>query len=57
MTVGTPISTKGMTLADVERLKEMAREQILALRASLMPLTGVEGADPSAEEERAVTPR
>ncbi|MBN1205815.1 MAG: 1-acyl-sn-glycerol-3-phosphate acyltransferase [Myxococcaceae bacterium] len=37
--VGTPISTKGMTLADVERLKAMAREQILALRASLLPLT------------------
>jgi 1-acyl-sn-glycerol-3-phosphate acyltransferase len=39
VTVGTPISTKGMTLADVERLKAMAREQILALRASLLPLT------------------
>jgi 1-acyl-sn-glycerol-3-phosphate acyltransferase len=37
--VGTPISTQGMTLADVERLKAMAREQILALRASLLPLT------------------
>jgi 1-acyl-sn-glycerol-3-phosphate acyltransferase len=40
VTVGTRISTKGMTLADVEKLKEMAREQILALRAGLMPLTG-----------------
>lgn len=39
VTVGTPISTKGMTLADMERLKAMAREQILALRASLLPLT------------------
>jgi 1-acyl-sn-glycerol-3-phosphate acyltransferase len=39
VTVGTPISTKGMTLADVERLKALAREQILALRASLLPLT------------------
>jgi 1-acyl-sn-glycerol-3-phosphate acyltransferase len=39
VTVGTPISTKGMTLADLERLKGLAREQILALRASLVPLT------------------
>jgi 1-acyl-sn-glycerol-3-phosphate acyltransferase len=39
VTVGTPISTQGMTLADVERLKAMAREQILALRESLLPLT------------------
>jgi 1-acyl-sn-glycerol-3-phosphate acyltransferase len=44
VTVGTPISTKGMTQADVERLKAMAREQILALRASLIPLTSVEPA-------------
>ena len=49
MTVGTPISTQGMTQADVERLKGLAREQILALRASLLPLTsagqgGEEGA-------------
>ncbi|WP_224363305.1 lysophospholipid acyltransferase family protein [Hyalangium versicolor] len=42
VTVGTPISTQGMTLADVERLKALAREQILALRASLLPLTGSE---------------
>jgi 1-acyl-sn-glycerol-3-phosphate acyltransferase len=39
VTMGTPISTQGMTLADVERLKQMAREQILALRASLLPYT------------------
>ncbi|WP_044185687.1 lysophospholipid acyltransferase family protein [Hyalangium minutum] len=39
VTVGTPISTQGMTLADVERLKGLAREQILALRASLVPLS------------------
>ncbi|MFL5349657.1 MAG: lysophospholipid acyltransferase family protein [Hyalangium sp.] len=45
VTVGTPISTQGMTLADVERLKAMAREQILALRASLLPLTSA-GQDP-----------
>jgi len=37
--VGTPISTKGMTLADVDTLKEQARAQILALRAGLMPHT------------------
>ncbi len=43
VTVGTPISTKGMTQADVERLKAMTREQILTLRASLIPLTSVEG--------------
>ncbi|MDC0707723.1 lysophospholipid acyltransferase family protein [Stigmatella sp. ncwal1] len=39
--VGTPISTQGMTLADVERLKALAREQILALRATLAPLTAM----------------
>jgi 1-acyl-sn-glycerol-3-phosphate acyltransferase len=38
VTVGTPISTQGMTLADVERLKGLAREQIEALRATLTPL-------------------
>ncbi len=45
VTVGTPISTKGMTLEDLERLKTMAREQILSLRASLLPLTSA-GQDP-----------
>jgi 1-acyl-sn-glycerol-3-phosphate acyltransferase len=39
VTVGKPISTKGMTMADVERLKAMAREQILTMRAALVPLT------------------
>jgi 1-acyl-sn-glycerol-3-phosphate acyltransferase len=39
VTVGTPISTKGMTLDDLERLKSMARAQIESLRASLIPLT------------------
>ncbi|MBZ4419860.1 1-acyl-sn-glycerol-3-phosphate acyltransferase [Myxococcus sp. RHSTA-1-4] len=39
VTVGTPISTKGMTLADLEKLKDLARTQILALRAGLMPHT------------------
>jgi 1-acyl-sn-glycerol-3-phosphate acyltransferase len=33
--VGTPISTEGMTEADVPRLKELAREKILALRREL----------------------
>ncbi|EAU62069.1 1-acyl-sn-glycerol-3-phosphate acyltransferase [Stigmatella aurantiaca DW4/3-1] len=41
VTVGTPISTQGMTLADVERLKALARDQILALRSTLAPLTAV----------------
>ncbi|MET0400833.1 MAG: lysophospholipid acyltransferase family protein [Cystobacter sp.] len=49
VTVGTPISTKGMTLADVERLKAMAREQIIAMREQLKPLT-------SAGEEPATQP-
>ncbi|NPC70249.1 1-acyl-sn-glycerol-3-phosphate acyltransferase [Corallococcus sp. AB004] len=40
VTVGTPISTKGMTMDDVESLKNQARAQIEALRASLKPLTG-----------------
>ncbi|HVG58538.1 MAG TPA: lysophospholipid acyltransferase family protein [Hyalangium sp.] len=46
VTVGTPISTQGMTQADVERLKAMAREQILALRASLLPLTSMDPGNP-----------
>jgi 1-acyl-sn-glycerol-3-phosphate acyltransferase len=39
VTVGTPISTQGMTLDDVERLKGLARAQFESLRASLLPLT------------------
>jgi len=35
--VGTPISTKGMTLEDVEKLKLMARRQIEELQAKLKP--------------------
>jgi 1-acyl-sn-glycerol-3-phosphate acyltransferase len=35
VTVGTPISTQGMTDADVGRLKSMAREQIETLRNGL----------------------
>ncbi|MHB8878362.1 MAG: lysophospholipid acyltransferase family protein, partial [Myxococcaceae bacterium] len=38
VTVGTPLSTRGLTLADVEPLKAQARAQIEALRASLDPL-------------------
>ncbi|ATB34059.1 lysophospholipid acyltransferase family protein [Melittangium boletus] len=53
VTVGTPISTKGMTLEDVGRLKDMAREQILALRATLKPLTGVEDTPPGDEASAA----
>lgn len=49
VTVGTPISTKGMTLADVDSLKEQARAQILALRAGLMPHTSA-GAQPASSD-------
>ncbi len=35
VTVGTPLSTKGLTLADVETLKASARAQVEALRAGL----------------------
>lgn len=52
VTVGTPISTQGMTLADLERLKTLAREQILALRATLLPLTST-GQGASGEDVRA----
>jgi 1-acyl-sn-glycerol-3-phosphate acyltransferase len=38
VTVGTAISTAGMTLADLPRLKAEAREQILALRETLRGL-------------------
>jgi 1-acyl-sn-glycerol-3-phosphate acyltransferase len=50
VTVGTPISTEGMTLADVERLKQMALEQILALRASLAPHTSAGESSAAARE-------
>jgi hypothetical protein len=39
LAIGQPISTKGMTHADVRQLKEAARAQILALRAEILPLT------------------
>lgn len=47
VTVGTPISTKGMTLDDVEKLKAAARAQIEALRAGLLPLTRTGASEPS----------
>ncbi len=37
--VGTPISTKGLTLEDLPALREQARGAVLALRAQLIPLT------------------
>jgi 1-acyl-sn-glycerol-3-phosphate acyltransferase len=53
VTVGTPISTKGMTLDDVESLKNQARAQIEALRASLKPLTGGSASVPAADANAA----
>jgi 1-acyl-sn-glycerol-3-phosphate acyltransferase len=44
VTVGTPLSTRGMTAADVPTLKAAAREQIEALRRTLQSL--VEDATP-----------
>lgn len=41
VTVGTAISTKGMTYADVPRLKAEARAQIEVMRAAILPLTKV----------------
>lgn len=37
--VGDYISTEGMTLADVPKLKELVRDKILELRAEILPLT------------------
>lgn len=37
--VGRPISTAGMTSADVARLKQQAFDEIQALRAEILPLT------------------
>ena len=39
VSVGTPISTKGMTEADLPRLKALAREQIEQMRDAMRPLT------------------
>jgi 1-acyl-sn-glycerol-3-phosphate acyltransferase len=36
--VGTPISTAGMSLADLPRLKQQAYDQVQALRAEIAPL-------------------
>lgn len=41
--VGQRITTKGMTLADVETLKEQARQQIIEMRDKLRPLTAANG--------------
>ena len=40
VSVGEPIPTRGMTLADVDRLKDLARERIAALLARIRPLAG-----------------
>ncbi|HEY2406565.1 MAG TPA: lysophospholipid acyltransferase family protein [Polyangiaceae bacterium] len=40
LVIGKPISTQGMTVADVPRLKEAARAQILALREQALPFAG-----------------
>jgi 1-acyl-sn-glycerol-3-phosphate acyltransferase len=37
--VGKPIATDGMTEADIPALKQRAREEIIALRDELLPLT------------------
>lgn len=42
--VGRPLSTRGMTAADIPRLKAAAREQIEALRRELAPLVDAEPA-------------
>lgn len=41
LTIGKPISTAGMTQKDVQRLKEAARAQIVALREQIRPLAAV----------------
>ncbi len=47
LTIGKPISTQGMTPADVPRLKEAARAQITALRAEILPLVHPDAASSS----------
>ncbi len=39
LSIGQAIPTQGMTIADVPKLKAAARDQILALRAEILPLT------------------
>jgi 1-acyl-sn-glycerol-3-phosphate acyltransferase len=52
--IGTPLSTRGMTAADLPRLKAAAREQIQALRRELEPLVDAEGA-PARHQRDAVS--
>jgi 1-acyl-sn-glycerol-3-phosphate acyltransferase len=47
--VGEPISTAGMTLADVDRLKQMARQQIETMREDISKLMAAAPAPGSAE--------
>jgi 1-acyl-sn-glycerol-3-phosphate acyltransferase len=44
VSVGTPISTQGRTMADLEALKAEARAQIVAMRDRMLPLTSAGGA-------------
>jgi hypothetical protein len=37
--VGKPISTAGLTAADVPKLKQRAFDEVQALRAEILPLT------------------
>jgi 1-acyl-sn-glycerol-3-phosphate acyltransferase len=54
---GTPISTAGRTLADLEALKSEARAQIIALREALdQELAEVEGRGSRVEGERTLDP-
>jgi 1-acyl-sn-glycerol-3-phosphate acyltransferase len=43
VTVGSPISTDGMTLDDIDRLIEMTRQQIQDMRQKLIPLSSEAG--------------
>jgi 1-acyl-sn-glycerol-3-phosphate acyltransferase len=43
MMIGKPISTAGMTVADVPKLKALARAEILALRRQILPLAKARG--------------
>jgi 1-acyl-sn-glycerol-3-phosphate acyltransferase len=54
VTVGAPLSTRGMTAADLPRLKAAAREQIESLRHTLSPL--VEDEPAALREQSGATP-
>jgi len=41
VTVGKPISTKGMTLNDISKLKREAKEQILSMYKEILPLSKI----------------